>query len=329
MRSTVRHFRDVCLSAAVIAITVVAAAAAPRAVIVEPVKRDAGEVEPGDMQRFQYTLRNEGDAPLSLQALEPTCYCTSAKAEAWEVPAGGETKIHVTIDPSDFVGPIHKGLEILTNDPKNPKQLVQVSLVVRPGIAVVPPELDFGAVPAAGSRTSTVDLKASRQRPFQVVSAKSEAPWVSVNQEALELEERSGVRLYVKVQPGVPPGPFTTRIVVETNDAAKPRIEIAVRGSGAGGLRIEPARMVFEKAAPGADIGTITLSGDKGLQVTGVRSSSPQVEAALASAGDGRYAIQVKLASNAKPGRVLAKLVVSTSDATQREVTVPVMGLVR
>lgn len=303
--------------------------AGPRAVLAEAAKRDAGEVEPGQLQRFQYTLRNDGDAALSIEALEPTCYCTSAKAEAWEIPAGGQTKIHVAVDPSDFVGPIRKGVEILTNDPRTPKLLVEIALVVRPGIAVVPPELDFGSVAATGSRTQQVDLKAPRERPFRVVSAAAEVPYLSVNQEALELEERSGTRLYVKVLPGAPPGPFATRLVVETDDAARPRIEVPVRGSGAGGLHVEPAKLVFEAAAPGTAIGTVALAGDAGLQVTAVRSTSPQVEASLTPAGAGRYTIQVKLAANAKPGRVLAKLVVATNDAAQHEVTIPVMGLAR
>jgi hypothetical protein len=104
----------------------------------------------------------------------------------------------------------------------------------------VPPELDFGNVPAAGSAEKTVDLKAGKERPFQVKSTSAEAPYITITSEPLSTEERSGVRLFIKVKPGVQPGPFTTKLVVETDDAGRPKIEIPIRGTGAGGLVVEP-----------------------------------------------------------------------------------------
>jgi len=305
------------------------ATAGPRATLVEPAQVQRGEVEPGDVLRLEWTLRNDGDAPLRIESLLPTCYCTTAKADANVVPAGGTTKIHVTIDPSDFSGPIEKGVEIATNDPQAPTQLVQVGMTVRPGIAIVPPELDFGAVPAAGSKELTVALKVPKERPLQVKAVTPGAAYLAVEQEQLQTDDRTGVRLYVKVKPGAPAGPFASSIVVETNDAAKPRIEIPVRGKGAGGPSFEPERLVFEPAAPGSTVGTVTVRGGKGLQVTGVKSSTPALEAAAQPQPDGSIAVRVSVAKNAKPGRITAKLFIGTSDATLAELSVPVLGVVK
>jgi len=303
-------------------------AAAPRAVILGTTHIAAGAVEPGDLQHHSFVLRNDGDSPLAIEALEPTCYCTSAKADQWEIAPGASTTIRVTIDPSDFVGMVTKGVEILTNDPKTPKQLVDVDLDIRPGIAVIPPELDAGAVPPAGSKRLQVDLKAARTRPFKVKSAIAELPFVSVEPEPLELEERAGTRLVVKVLPGAPPGPFAGKIVVETDDASRPRIEIPVRGVGAGGVAIHPARILFDAAAAGADLGSVAVSG-KAVKVTRVSTSSPQIEAVLHPNTDGTYRVNVRVAAGAKPGRVMAKVIVATTDAGQPEVSFPVMGMVR
>ena len=71
------------------------------------------------------------------------------------------------------------------------------------------------------------------------------------------------------------------------------------------------------------------MSGGAGLKVTGVRTSSPQLEAKLEPlAGGGSWRVQVRLASSARPGRLLGKVIVATGDAKQPELTVPVMGLV-
>ena len=303
--------------------------AAPRAVIVEPLHVDRGEVEPDQIQKLEWTLRNDGDEELSIEALEPTCYCVTVRADSWKIAPGSTTKIHASIDPSDFVDKVHKGFVLQTSDTKTGQLEVDVEMVIRPGIAVVPPELDFGAVPATGSPERTVDLKAGKSRPFEVTSVEVGVPFVSVEQEPLQTDDRAGVRLHVKVAPGAPAGAFKSAVVVHTNDAAKPRIEIPVRGSGAGGLHAEPERLVFQGAAPGAEVGTIAVRGKKGVAVTGVRTSSPQLEAKVQTQADGTYAVLVKVASGAKSGRILAKLFVATSDATQPELTVPVMGFVR
>jgi hypothetical protein len=305
------------------------AAAAPRAVLVEPAFVQRGEVEPGDVLHLEWTLRNDGDAPLLIEAVSPTCYCTTGKAEANEVPPGGSTTIHVSIDPSDFSGNLDKGVEIATNDPRNPTQLVHAAMKVRPGIAIVPPELDFGAVPAAGSKEQPVALKVPKERPLQVKAVTPGAPFLAVEQEQLQTDDRTGVRLYVKVKPGAPAGPFSTNVVVETDDPARPRIEIPVRGKGAGGPSFEPERLVFSAAAPGEAVGTVTVRGGTGLKVTSVKSTSPALEAAAEPQSNGSIVVRVAVAGSAKPGRITGKLLIGTSDAQLPELSVPVLGVVK
>jgi hypothetical protein len=80
------------------------ALAGPRAVIVGEAHRDLGKVEPGAVQHLTFHLRNDGDASLMIEDVEPTCYCTSSKLDMWDVPPGKVATISVRIDPSDFVG---------------------------------------------------------------------------------------------------------------------------------------------------------------------------------------------------------------------------------
>ena len=315
-------------AATLAALSAGATLAVPKAVVVEPAHLDIGEVEPGQPQKFEWTLRNDGDAVLSIEALEPTCYCTTGKADSWSIAPGTSTKVHVTVDPSDWVGDILKGVDIQTNDAQNKTVSLDVKMKVRPGIAVVPPELDFGTVPAQGASVRTIDIKAGKERPFKVTSLATDVPFVTVEQDPLQTDDRIGVKLSVKVAAGVPAGPFATKIIVQTDDASRPRIEIPVRGAGPGGLAVSPAKLVFEAMAPGAVLGTIAVTGDKALKLSGVKSNSPALEATIQGEG-GAYSVKVSLAKTAKPGRVLAKLTIATSDATQPELTIPITGVVK
>ncbi len=236
-----RVARRAVVAATLAALSASPAFAVPKVVVVEPAHLDVGEVEPGQPQKFEWTLRNDGDALLSIEALEPTCYCTTGKADSWSIAPGTSTKVHVTVDPSDWVGDILKGVDIQTNDAQNKTVSLDVKMKVRPGIAVVPPELDFGAVPAQGAPVRTVDVKAGKERPFKVTSLATDVPFVTVEQDPLQTDDRVGVKLSVKIAAGVPAGPFATKIVVQTDDASRPRIEIPVRGAGPGGLAVSPA----------------------------------------------------------------------------------------
>ena len=255
-------------AALVLLYSLAVAVAAPRAVIVGDSHRNAGDQEPGKVLEYDFPLRNDGDATLVIADLKPTCYCTSAKTNLWDVPPGGKATIHVRIDPSDFVGKVNKGVEIETNDPDNPVLLVDVDINVLPGIAVVPPEIDFGNVGPEGTKKSQkVDVKVPRTRQLEILEVKSAADFIAVTQEPLNLEDRHGVSVYVKVLPGAPPGPFATTVVVRTSDAASPSIEISLRGRGPGGLRAQPEKVVFEAAAAGTEVGSFEVTGGKNLEV--------------------------------------------------------------
>ena len=304
-----------------------AVSAAPRAVVAGERHLVAGDIEPSKVLEYDFILRNEGDATLAIEDLKPTCYCTSARTDLWDVPPGGAAKIHVRIDPSDFVGKINKGVEIKTNDPTNPVLLVDVDIHVLPGIAIVPPEVDFGAVGPEGSKKSQqVAVKVPRQRELQILSVSSDAPFLSVTHEPLELEEKQGATVLIKVLPGAPAGPFTAKVLVRTSDTALAAIEIPVRGRGPGGLRAQPEKVIFEAASAGAEIGSFDVTGAKQLVV---KSSVAGLQAELEAGTGESHRVRLRLASNARAGRLLAKVTVTTADGSQPDLVVPVTGIVR
>ncbi len=303
------------------------AAAAPRGVIVGDAHRSAGEIEPSEVLSYEFTLRNDGDETLAIQDLKPTCYCTSAKTTLWDVPAGGTAKIQVRIDPSDFVGRIKKGVEIVTNDPQNPVLLVDVDIVVRPGIAVIPPELDFGRVAETGSNSPLqFQVKVPRARKLEITGVSSEAAFLKAEHEPLELDERFGATVFVDVLPGAPPGAFRSHVLVHTTDTARPTIKVPVLGRGPGGLRAAPERVVFAVAAAGSEVGAFEVSGGT---VHEVSSSDPRVMPKLESLGDGRFRVVLHLSPDASKGRVMARVSVASKAGEDPDLTVPVLGMVR
>ncbi len=110
--------------------------AAPRAVMVEPIK-DFEVVPQGEHIKHAFEIRNEGDETLAITDVRPACGCTVAKFDK-EIPPGGVGRINADVDTISFNGIIAKSISVYTNDPENPRLELVVKADVRPYIAIDP-----------------------------------------------------------------------------------------------------------------------------------------------------------------------------------------------
>ncbi len=84
---------------------------------------DLGDINPDEGIRTEtFFVKNTGNAPLSIISVSTSCGCTEAEVESEEIPAGEQTKLTVTYDPSvhpELVGKIRRVVYIKSNDPLN------------------------------------------------------------------------------------------------------------------------------------------------------------------------------------------------------------------
>jgi hypothetical protein len=171
-----------------------------------------------------------------------------------------------------------------------------------------------------------IDIKAPRERDFKVESVTSTAAFLDLAHEPLTLEERHGAMVFVKMLPGAPAGAFEATVVVHTTDKERPTIEIPIRGRGPGGLVVEPSRIMFPSAAAGDEVGRFAVHGTPNVTAT---SSNEYLTAKVEALADGGAQVVLRLTADARPGRLLAKVQVSSGDGDAAGIEVPVMGTVR
>src|SRR6185436_15700181 len=111
-------------------------ASQPKAVVTEPVK-DLGVVAKGEKAAYEFTIRNEGNAPLQIQEVRAACGCTVADYDKVIGP-GQAGKVRVSVDTATFNGPIAKGVTVYTNDPATPQMELTIRAQVEPFIKVKP-----------------------------------------------------------------------------------------------------------------------------------------------------------------------------------------------
>lgn len=67
-----------------------------------------------------FTLSNAGDELLVISDVLPSCGCTTAILETYELEPGQSVELPITIDTQGFHGLVLRVIDIFSNDPENP-----------------------------------------------------------------------------------------------------------------------------------------------------------------------------------------------------------------
>ena len=79
---------------------------------------DFGRIDPkGGTVSHNFTVRNEGTAPLVILKTYTSCSCTEAKYPRKPIMPGDSAVIKVSYDPKVQAGTVFKAIQIYSNDP--------------------------------------------------------------------------------------------------------------------------------------------------------------------------------------------------------------------
>jgi len=81
---------------------------------------DFGKVEPGPVLEYSFKFTNEGDKPLVIEKIQPSCGCTGASFDGKKEYAKGESgEIKITFNTQGRSGHQEKHITVITNDTEN------------------------------------------------------------------------------------------------------------------------------------------------------------------------------------------------------------------
>lgn len=93
-------------------------------------QHDFGNVQKNSQQKIVITLNNNGGSPLLIRNLQTSAVTYKASADITEIPVGGKADITVTLKVSSRTGSQDATLEVITNDPVNSSQIVNLKAKV-------------------------------------------------------------------------------------------------------------------------------------------------------------------------------------------------------
>jgi hypothetical protein len=131
---------------------------------------DWGRVLEGESVNHVFRFRNAGSELLVVPARKviSTCGCTAALVSSERLKPGESGEVRVTFDSRGRVGPQHKAVTIVSNDPEHPTLRLDVKgevyMILRPS----PRSLNFGEVELGTSKTKTVTVTPWSGVEFQI-----------------------------------------------------------------------------------------------------------------------------------------------------------------
>jgi hypothetical protein len=315
-------------------------AAGPRMVVPQKIK-DMGTVAQGEVVEVDFEILNEGNLPLLVKAVRPTCGCTVADYDK-EIAAGESGAVKAKLDTKDFSGPISKSILIMTNDPQDPTVSVVIKTNVEPFIEILPrPLIRFNAVQREEMSQKVIVVATEPERNFDVVKVDTSVPYLTTSLRELDEDEliagksKKQYELSLEMTEDAPVGPVSAKLVVHTDHPKAKQVVVKVYGVVRALLHVTPSQIQFgtvEAAVrPGRNLIVVNnRSGGAKVQLTDVSVNDPAFAADVLTIEEGRrYQVTVSVSEDADVGTRDAVLTLKTTDPDFPELSVPVRANIR
>lgn len=127
----------------------------------------------------RFEIRNDGDAPLRILDAQPSCGCTVVSFDG-EIPPGGSGFVEAEVDIATVRGPVWNQIHVLTNDPDQPKLVLDLRTRVVGGVLVLPQDDVFlhGRAGRLPSGRLVLRKKEGEEGELQVEDIRSSRDWI-------------------------------------------------------------------------------------------------------------------------------------------------------
>ena len=308
----------------------------PRLVAAE-ITGDVGTVVKGSHAKHTFVLRNEGDAPLEITGVLPSCGCTLAHVDE-VIPPGGEGKLEVDVNTLSLTGPGVTYIRVDSNDPQSPlvlnlKYEVTERLLAKPGYA------RWKSTQGESEGTIANTIFTVDGKPFRVLGVETPGPHLRATYRPATEEERNEKaagdqwRLELTLDSKAPVGAITGEVLVRTDHPDQQVMALPISGF------MRPTVFLFPETA---DMGTLERAklpmnatfkfsnfATEEIAPTAAEVTIPGATTSIVPVEDGRvYNVVLQLPADMPPGSFTGSLRVRTDSAKAPMVEVPISGTI-
>ncbi len=290
---------------------------------------DFGSVVQGDTVVRDFSVKNDGNAPLYIQRVVSACGCTATNISKEQVNPGDAATIRASFDTTGFSGQKTKTIRVFTSDLDEPSFVLSLKGTIVPDLVITPSRIAFDDVSVGSEQwppQATIQLTVRQTSPLEIVEVQSLSPAVIVT--AKNSSPKSWT-LLVALDPKASVGELRERLVVSLRGGKEDSVNIPVFARIVGSVRATPPTVSL-----GIIEGTQVIERQVKLESLGkgsvtfgsVTTSDKALKGSVVSVGEGRGGV---LTISVDPKLVNKELraTVSVSGPQEGPITISVYGI--
>jgi hypothetical protein len=303
----------------------------PRAVL-DAERFDFGRILQGAQVVHRFVLANGGDEPLEVQRVVPSCGCTTAVLGRTLLAPGERTELEVAFASAGFQGPVHKTVEVDTNDPAQPRRTLDLQADVQAQILLASNQVSILDLAPGDRRHLTVKLESGTGQPITVADVElSPAPWLGV------ATRETGQTLFVDLDVLARRLPRdriagTDTITLRLANPRPATVTLQVNWAKVPPISATPARVAWAEPA-GRDLAatvTVRSRDRKPFRILAARTTQPLLEVKdLRPGAAASHPVRVTLKGSAGPGSYDEQVVLELDVPGQQQLEFRVAAVLR
>jgi len=249
----------------------------PRLVLEEP-HFDFGAIPSTPPVTHRFKVLNAGQAPLTISQLKPSCGCTSTIIGKQVVGPGERTELEITFNPAGYQGPVQKSLEVVSDDPNAPSQILTFEATVQFPVTVSPDQILFQDLRPTDHRKISIKVESQTESTIGLVTLEmSKAPWLGVATH--EAEKTLWVDLDLLAS-RLPPGQLSgiDTITLRVVNPSPVTVPLVIHWDQHPPVEVVPPRVAWSEAAGQERRASLTLThpGHTPFRILAARTSDPR-----------------------------------------------------
>jgi thiol-disulfide isomerase/thioredoxin len=293
---------------------------------------DFGAVWVGPPLKHAFKIKNEGDAPLEISKVKPSCGCTVAGDYPKKLDPGQEGEFPFSMMSTKLRGTFEKGITISSSDPVTPELRLKLKGEVKRYVDVVPTSANFGKITSQEPQERVVNITNNRDEPLKLTLVPSTDS--KFKYDLVEKTPGKQFDLHVTAAPPFEEGTLKSTLTINTNVEDQKDIQVEVLATVPARLEVQPAVVTLTRArsegAPVEGLSRVIKFTNYGKTPTKVLEATvddPAVTVSVTERKAGEaYTIQVQMPAGYDPPPPGRTITLKTDDAQKPIITVPIQA---
>lgn len=296
-------------------------------------KFDFGRVIQGKVVEHAFVIANKGNTILNIKGVQPSCGCTTAPITKNAIEPGQTAEIQAKFDSTRFDGPIHKTINVTSDDPDKPVFTLELTGTVTKIYEITPSHVSFGRVNKNLEFETQLVVKGLEGHKPQITGVAIEGD-ATFEGRYVKKQDSDEYLVYLKLKPQQKAHFSNGTIVVSLSDKDVPTLKIPFNGQVTGDISIFPPRLQFGKLKANDQLPRpviLTIENpDVAVQSVDVQPDVFSYTKAPREGTPNASEIRLQIKQTAQAGPVEGKLTIKTNskDPEHAMIEIPLTGTI-